>query len=700
MGRGFLGLSRFSSTRRALVSFTSSTRPIHRNASACPVAERQLPVRLLVGLIASAGLILTLVSGGSARAATIDTYQPTRSFNLPASNNSFGGTVLFDALSDGRLLVLNESELLAESSVRSGSFTSLGNVANFAPPYGPAFLKVSPDGTMAAAGSNGAGYVSVFPVGNPGSAVRYNLGDYDAAWIDNTRLAVANSGQVQVLNTSTGTVKTIINNVGGASGGIAFDHAGNLFTGNSYSYGTGTSDTGWVKAFTASAWQAALASGTAIDFEASGRPVVDLLSAASIGFDASGNFFIAGGDAFGTSGDVGYAGLVDAEAIRAALNGTSAQPPIDMSSPSDQLRKFATPQPFIDNFQTPFWTYNSVTGELYLRYFGDQQVTSYSVPEPTATALLGLAGCGMLLRRRSRAARRPAPRWLVTAAVGAAGLTATTQVEAAYVYDPDDFATKVISAQSNGPYGSAPYDDPASLLGRPTLRFNNGTSTAPDIQRVKLFEPAVMTGPSGERLVTTLNTGSQITLRMGRTVTNDPSHPFGIDLIVFGNAFYSSGDGTLLDDTTNLNRLTVGPLFSERVKVSVSPDGKQWYRFDDGPYADGAFPTNSYLWDESAGAWTDSEADPTKAVDPALASQVSGKTAADVLRNIYRGAAGGTGYDLSLTPFDTIDFVRVEGLSGFAGGEVDAIAAVPEPASLAFVGGLFSLLVRRRRARG
>lgn len=267
-----------------------------------------------------------------------------------------------------------------------------------------------------------------------------------------------------------------------------------------------------------------------------------------------------------------------------------------------------------------------------------------------------------------------------------------------YVYDANDFAVEIV--QSTGLSGSSIYNDPAAVLGRPTLKFDNETNpSVSDLRRIKITEGAFNTGPAGEKLITTLAANTSITVRMGRAVTNDPNNPFGVDFIVFGNSIFDAG-GDYTGDDANLNQAVFNGLSAdERVKVSVSPDNVNWYRYDNGPYGDSAFPTNSYLWDSSAAKWTDIKSDPTLPVDPSLAASVAGKTAANVLDTFYKGSAGGTGFDLSASGFSSIQYVRFEGLAGFANGEIDAVAdvraIVPEP--LGVIGLMVSLAVRRRR---
>ena len=626
----------------------------------------------MLSLVLSSAVLATVSS--SAFAAGIGDYALTRTFTLPSAVGVSNPTVLFDNLADGRLLAVNETQVLAETAVGSGTFTSLGTIPNFAPTFGPSFLTVSPDGTRAAVGSNGGGAITVFNTAAPATATNYTIGDTDAAWIDNNRLAVSNFNGVQVLTLSTAAVKTVVGNVGGATGGVAFDAAGNLYTGNGYDLAVGGSETGTIKRFDKTAWEIAAAGGTALDFEAGTNTVADLLSASSLGFDASGNLFVGGGDFYGTSGDYGYAALV-------AAGSTGVTP----ASSADVLRKFASPADTITAAQPPIWAFNEVTGELYLRYFQNGGVGVYSVPEPTAMCGLMLAGLAAL-RGRRRA---------VTGVALAAASTASMSEAQAYTYDPNDFATEVVS--STGLAGTTLYNDPSAVLGRPALRFNNGTAASPDYHRVKPIEGTFNTGPGGEKLITTLNANQSITVRMGRPITNDPSHPFGIDFNVFGNAFFTPvGADGFINDSSNLNTIGLGNLFAENVRVSVSPDNVNWYTYA-GVTADGYFPTTGYLWNRTNAVWSELEADPTTPVDPSILANLSGKSAADLL-DLYNGAAGGAGFDLAASGFASVQYVRFDGVTGFAGGEIDAVAAVPEPAMLGGLALAGFVLLRRRQA--
>ncbi|MEJ0088442.1 MAG: hypothetical protein WDM80_01580 [Limisphaerales bacterium] len=250
------------------------------------------------------------------------------------------------------------------------------------------------------------------------------------------------------------------------------------------------------------------------------------------------------------------------------------------------------------------------------------------------------------------------------------------------------YAVQIIAAQ--GPFGASPYNDTNCILGAPATRFYESVSKP--ATRVKIVEPAYNYAPDKtNKLIITLNTGSSIIAKFNQPVYDNPANPYGMDFEVFGNAFYA-GNG-FSSDTANMNiyKLTSGG-FYEPTKVSVSPgytgqpgeiagDASTWpwYRYDNGPYADTDCPTQGYKWNRAETNWTDEVMDFTKPVNPALKTKLntSGSTlsAADAM-DLYDGSGGGTGFDLKPSGFAWIQYIKVEGIAGFTGGEVDAMSII------------------------
>jgi hypothetical protein len=261
------------------------------------------------------------------------------------------------------------------------------------------------------------------------------------------------------------------------------------------------------------------------------------------------------------------------------------------------------------------------------------------------------------------------------------------------------FATEVVSSVGY-PNPTGPYANPEAVLGKPTTKYNVGSPGSPSLARAKLIEGIYGTDAAGQPLITTVEFGQQITVKFDHRVENDPDNPFGLDLIVFGNAFF--GGNGFSSESTNLNAFKLnGNVFAEPMRISVSQDGQTFHTFESGPFADDLFPTNAYRWDKDGARWTDVEADFTRPVDPSLtAASFAGMTAADAL-DLYNGSGGGTGFDIGELNLAWIQYVRVEGVGpSYFDGEIDAfadVAPVPEPTTLAALVAVAAIGRRRRR---
>lgn len=196
-----------------------------------------------------------------------------------------------------------------------------------------------------------------------------SLPDYDAQWYDGQRLAITAARAdgagtvVSMLDIGTGENPTFIT-LRGASGGVAFDRSGYLYIGNGYG-AAGQTVTGTIKAFAKADWEAALKTGTPIDFDQSGAHVATLLSAAYLGFDPDANFHIGGYMQGGA-----YVAIARGDAIRKALSGG---PPVTAEAPEGQLQRL-TPAAGKDSW---FVTSNPTTRELYLKAYDDPTVYIY-----------------------------------------------------------------------------------------------------------------------------------------------------------------------------------------------------------------------------------------------------------------------------------------------------------------------------------
>ena len=270
---------------------------------------------------------------------------------------------LFDATPDGRIVALDGDDVYGEDAVGTGSFSYVGALPNADMPasWPGAFLRVAPNGERIAVGNNGGSSWVNYEIGRvfdfPAlTGSWYPINHFDAAWYDDTQLAITagtfgSPSIVTMLDTTSSPARpvnpTVVNNIGGISGGIAFDQAGNLFTGNGYE-GDGPSETGWVKVFDHTAWSAAVAGGPPVDFETAGHLVVDALSASSLGFDQHGHLHVGGGDFLGGDDDIDCIVLVHAWAVSDAAAGLG---PVDPDNPA-LVRRIDPDQSTDDNFYT------------------------------------------------------------------------------------------------------------------------------------------------------------------------------------------------------------------------------------------------------------------------------------------------------------------------------------------------------------
>jgi hypothetical protein len=316
-----------------------------------------------------------LAFAGRALAADGYTTQPTYSLTLPGSDLSYGTAA--DAFDGSLTSSIEGFPLRGRFLAAAGRTVYLQKnfgadwwlpVATLGPDdtLDPCFIKISPNGKKIALGVGFYKPLLVFETSllsissppNLRAAAGLKIWDenmYDGAWRGNRYLfinaasAVAGS-QIYAIDTegTTGQPIPILPDIPGASGGLAFDAAGDLVTGIGYAYGDAA--TGQLKIWPASAVDAALA-GTTLAYSTSGNVLIEgALSAASLGFDSSGNLFVGGGDAFGNSGHYGYAGLVSAAAVERVLSGGAIADP---TAPTDYLK--IQPDPCHNDDATNVW---------------------------------------------------------------------------------------------------------------------------------------------------------------------------------------------------------------------------------------------------------------------------------------------------------------------------------------------------------
>ena len=280
-----------------------------------------------------------------------------------------------------------------------------------------------------------------------------------------------------------------------------------------------------------------------------------------------------------------------------------------------------------------------------------------------------------------------------------------------------------VPAAAESPYGwrvvaadvaaGGDYGDVTNALGHPSRTVPGWGSIPPTT--VNPASPAW--GPG--RLVTLEadsdpDAAGSITIEFDHDVVDDDRNPFGLDFLVFGNALHQIGGNAYFDGVSDPAEFRFGTatMAAEPGLVEVSADGKTWFAFADGPYADDFAPTMAFRYDpENAdaslfegNAWWGAPADATRPVDPELsAADFKGRTLAEYA-TLYDGSAGGTGFDISAfdLPRDAqgrkyIRFVRIATLDPGSGDftEVDAVADVaPAPSFRNWVDARFGFEAR------
>ncbi len=226
-----------------------------------------------------------------------------------------------------------------------------------------------------------------------------------------------------------------------------------------------------------------------------------------------------------------------------------------------------------------------------------------------------------------------------------------------FAQSPRCASTVVGYAPGSG--AGAAYQQPQSALGEPA-RFT-GIGIEPGA--VTPFRPAFMPGE-----VVSVGRGGWLVLAFDEPITDDPRHPAGVDLIVYGNAFctdlaYPGG--------------IAGLSYGEGGLVDVSADGVTWLEVP-GAFADGGLPTLGWL---DVGPYSTTPGtvptDVAMPVDPAIRADDLLGLAWSELVAAYGGAAGGTNVDLASVGLASARFVRVRvPADATYVPEVDAVVAV------------------------
>lgn len=253
------------------------------------------------------------------------------------------------------------------------------------------------------------------------------------------------------------------------------------------------------------------------------------------------------------------------------------------------------------------------------------------------------------------------------------------------------FATAVMSYDA-GSNANPSYADPSAALGSAARTTGSGAF----FSGITPFNPAFNT----DQLVS-VGSGGQITLGFDAAITNDDAHRFGVDLILFGNAFFV--DQSFFDaDPTNDASGVLGSqpaVFGSAgiADVFVSEDGLDWRLA--AVTSLNLFPTLAYsdFTQTTPPGPGLAPTDYTRAINPATTlADLAGMSFTELLA-FYDGSGGGVGIDIASTGLTSARFVRIENNSN-AAFNLDAVGVVPAPPTAAVALAGIGLLARRRRA--
>lgn len=234
----------------------------------------------------------------------------------------------------------------------------------------------------------------------------------------------------------------------------------------------------------------------------------------------------------------------------------------------------------------------------------------------------------------------------------------------------------------------ADFKDTANVLHRPTCYMEGQWGGV-----VSPYNPAWMAG----ELLTLNGEDNYVTIEFDHKVVDDPKNPWGLDLIVFGNALIQGTKKDYYEESSNPgNWQYTDTIADEKALVEVSADGTHWFSFSDGPFCDSWAPTQGYIYDPvnantnlySGNRWWSVTTDATWPVNPGMeASDAAGLTI-ETLSYRYDGSAGGAAFDIGRFNLPTdekgrkyIKYVRIsayydEEEDEWTQPEVDAVADV------------------------
>jgi hypothetical protein len=257
-------------------------------------------IRYLSKIVCSFVLSLTVLLSQPAAAQSITLPSPAA--------GSFIST--FDYINNGRLVAFDGFTVSVQQSIGSTTLVPIGTLPpSFLGGTDPAFIRTSPNGQFFVLGGGAGGSKFPDPAFN-GSIFTMPAAGGQATLIGLFSFSIfatfrhpgefffgqgetfgTFTGSVELLNLSTGTTQHVIGPIPGDPGGIAFDHAGDLFVG--LGAGQDTARTGEIREFSRQLVDNAIQTGTSLAFD-SGVLIIQILNAGDLRFDSTGDLFVGG----------------------------------------------------------------------------------------------------------------------------------------------------------------------------------------------------------------------------------------------------------------------------------------------------------------------------------------------------------------------------------------------------------------------
>lgn len=281
------------------------------------VSARSLCLTLAVAAVAALGVAGPSMAQAPPPAANAEVPLPT-----PASGSFY---TAFDYTSDDRIIAFDGFTVWEQQDASSDTLTPVGTIpAQYQGATDPSFLSVSPTDDVALMGAGAGGSKYPDPDYN-GNLFRMNLntgvsslvGQYPwnilGDFISQHHFVFGQGetygffvGSVEVLDLRTGVTRSIVKEIPGDPGGVAFDRVddghGNLFVGLGAAADSGRA--GEVRKFVKHEVKAVLDGGPPLDFDTDSTLVTEILNAGDLAFGTHDRLFVGGGDF--AEPDLGY----------------------------------------------------------------------------------------------------------------------------------------------------------------------------------------------------------------------------------------------------------------------------------------------------------------------------------------------------------------------------------------------------------